>query len=857
MLKSMLHNSPHYSPMFPERGENREEIIANFNNAIDNFEKKTASYIIKNSTCDFTRKAKGRAHVSLSSLRSISLAELEVGNTYRGCVVYCQIATRVMPSTSAMLLVEDDSALVDLAVYGSFDRKKLKEGLMIAIKEPYYKSRIDGSEGIRVDEPTDIIFDVKKMATSSVKEVVAAKRGTVEERLEELVVEELELEDLVLEENNKGVTKLYTQLVDEGYIISKKRVRALKRAVLAKFPANKDNVKSPIIPIISERCPEKHRVYRIAKVLEYKEAGNKSLMSKSYAQADKLYSESLKYKNDPSEESVEEVSLWQLYSNRAAARMKLGKLHEALQDSLESNICAPSTAAKPLLRCAEALVCLGLHKEADHLLTATVIKFPDTSDTVDKKRHSIFPKSTLRVGKEHEFETISMAIHKAPAGAEILVDSGIYHESLFIDKPLTLRCNTINDYDAIKDLEGIKTSKWAKIFGTIACNLSSTSYTVHIIGFKISCTKLLKFSSPAVIIMHGVAVLRNCMITSSSGPVVCAENAGTNVIIQDCAVHDGAQGGILAADGARLSMHQVHCCRNAASGLELRSKGFASLDGCHFYSNGKQGIVAWKNAGQLIAKQCEIHSHKCESGVIIMESSAQLDGCTIYGNNVAGIVSQNKGKMYIFNCEVHNNCEGILIQDTSKAYVEKCKVHSNRGNGIFVGFDHRGSAAIIENEVYDNQSKGILVGNSGKVKAHGNVEYGNLGLRPQIPMGLNPKAYTVSKKQLKRMNKNIITIQKATEESKPVSLFDSILKTGYKEHGMDEKVMEDLKEALDKCSNCKVLPSDDKPSLQCGRCKIIFYCSLKCQKIHWSEHKKTCTDTSIKYPSFLDNNVSI
>ena len=134
--------------------------------------------------------------------------------------------------------------------------------------------------------------------------------------------------------------------------------------------------------------------------------------------------------------------------------MKLGELHEALQDSLTSNICAPSDALKPLLRCTEALVSLGLHKKAKNLLMGTIVKFPDAVDIVEKKRRSIFPKRTLQVGKECEFITISEAIKIAPDGAKILVEPGIYHESPYIMKPITLRCNTVNDYDAIQSLEG-------------------------------------------------------------------------------------------------------------------------------------------------------------------------------------------------------------------------------------------------------------------------------------------------------------------------------------------------------------------------------------------------------------------
>jgi radical SAM protein with 4Fe4S-binding SPASM domain len=48
-----------------------------------------------------------------------------------------------------------------------------------------------------------------------------------------------------------------------------------------------------------------------------------------------------------------------------------------------------------------------------------------------------------------------------------------------------------------------------------------------------------------------------------------------------------------------------------------------------------------------------------------------------------------------------------------------------------------------------------------------------------------------------------------------------------------------------------------KPFAKCSRCKIVSYCSPKCQKSDWSMHKKSCHDASIKYPSFLDNNTSV
>jgi hypothetical protein len=82
-----------------------------------------------------------------------------------------------------------------------------------------------------------------------------------------------------------------------------------------------------------------------------------------------------------------------------------------------------------------------------------------------------------------------------------------------------------------------------------------------------------------------------------------------------------------------------------------------------------------------------------------------------------------------------------------------------------VGFDHKGSAVLIENEVYNNHSKGILIGNNRKVVSRDNVKYGNHGLHPQLPANINAKAAILSKKFLKRTGKNKAHIKKAMEET--------------------------------------------------------------------------------------------
>eukprot|EP00978_Attheya_sp_CCMP212_P002103 scaffold4346_cov52-Attheya_sp.AAC.2 len=833
-----------------------EERIALFNQEVDSAKTHTTVFT---HTMDFTRKQKRADTTPLSSLQTISLAELEAGKTHRGCVVYCKIATRVLHIKSAMVLVQDETNITNLAVYGNININDLKAGRVIAIKEPFYKVRSDGSEGIRIEDPArDLIFDPEefpKKIDREPKKDILYKRATVEERIKVLVGED----------ETKGAEKIYTQLIDEGYDITKKRIRALKKAALqykgdGKKSGNDNNTQDndiSITSIISERRPEKHRILKVPAVFENKAAGNEAFVKNRFEEAEEFYSKALAHKNDPPEETGEEVGLWQLYCNRSAARMKMGLLHEALQDSLIANICAESDAIKPLFRCAEALVALGLHKDATDLLESTADAFPGSREMIEEKKALLLPKKTLRVGKNSEFQSITEAIYHAPAGSEIIVDAGIYRETIFITKPITLRCNSVNDFDAIQSLEDTTNgTKWAEIHAvkmpSIICNSALSTATIHIIGFKLFCEAPPANSISAAIVTHGVVVFRNCVLSSTSGPVVCAESPGTKLLMNSCVVHRGAQGGILCVDSARLSLHQIHCCNNAASGLELRSKGCANIEGSHFYSNGRQGIMSWQGAGKLTAAHCDIHSHQSESGVLVTGAETELISCKIYGNKLAGVVSQQKGNLLASECDVHNNGEGILIQDTGCARVEHCNTSSNMANGIFVGFDHRGKAAIIENKACNNTSQGILIGgNSCNVVARGNTESGNLRLPPAIS-GLTAGHMKMDKKYFQRIKKNKSSIEKAAAKSN--SFTDSLLKQAGLNH---QDVFDAFEMQHEQCSYCHLQPPKDKPFSKCSKCRHTSYCSRKCQTNDWSEHKETCRDASVKWPSFLDPNKSV
>ena len=87
--------------------------------------------------------------------------------------------------------------------------------------------------------------------------------------------------------------------------------------------------------------------------------------------------------------------------------------------------------------------------------------------------------------------------------------------------------------------------------------------------------------------------------------------------------------------------------------------------------------------------------------------------------------------------------------------------------GISVGFDHRGQATLIENEVRDNRSRGVFVASSDNVVVRGNTESNNLNLPPTItPSFLNPRniGNRTSRKYLRRVKKNEDSIKKTVKE---------------------------------------------------------------------------------------------
>lgn len=608
-------------------------------------------------------------------------------------------------------------------------------------------------------------------------------------------------------------------------------------------------------------------------VITRRDAGNAAVKAGRMQDADKSYSDSLKAakveiagsQHDASACGGEGVALWALYSNRSLARLRLRLPDQALGDALAAHSCAQMQDIRPFVRCADAFVAMGMHQEARNVLKAAEGCESSDGAAIAEKIFAIEQQPILRVGRGELYSSIRAAVIAAPPGAEILVTAGIYKEPLLLCKPVTIRslASFPDEYSGQCPPEGglaeIRVSESMFHAVTVAC----ADGAVRLQGFQIVTQAPFEGCRHALIVQGGLVVIQNCALTSSSGPVLCADQ-NARVIGEHCAIYNGAQGGILAASYSALVLRNVFTCHCAATGLELRLGATATMDLCSVFGNGKQGVMVWHGAGAFHATRSEVHSHKQESGVLVEENqqAAVFKSCHIYGNNFAGAVVQKKGRMRLVQCKVHSNLEGVLVQESGTSFIESCEIYGNKATGIFIGYDHTGTASLVKNIVRDNHCHGILLGTgrNDRVTLCDNVERGNLG-RPPMTMpasfsnGDSRDQKMKSRQWAKSVKKSGGSAAKAAAASNDMPPF---FRMAAERMEADFGKTEDLILA---CGFCKKPESDisgHKKFLKCAKCLVVSYCSAKCQTAHWKAgHKKECTEPLPAFPSFMNKEVSV
>jgi tetratricopeptide (TPR) repeat protein len=159
-----------------------EERLEKYNRELKKFQSMyKKDYYLINQTCTTDCKV-GSTHKSFDNkMKPITVKEMTMGTTYKDKYIKFEIVTDLTMMTSIMFLGKDDNGdLVLIAIYnfenhyGTKDYKRLsyifQKGKYILVLEPFYKMFGSGEDGIRIEDPNEIIiFDDKEWVNKFLK----------------------------------------------------------------------------------------------------------------------------------------------------------------------------------------------------------------------------------------------------------------------------------------------------------------------------------------------------------------------------------------------------------------------------------------------------------------------------------------------------------------------------------------------------------------------------------------------------------------------------------------------------------------------------------------------------------------
>jgi parallel beta-helix repeat protein len=323
----------------------------------------------------------------------------------------------------------------------------------------------------------------------------------------------------------------------------------------------------------------------------------------------------------------------------------------------------------------------------------------------------LFPKnrSTLTVSRfgNGDYKTISEGISNAAPGTRILVQPGLYQESIVINKPLKI----IGDGSKADIIIESTDSN---------CILMQTNYA-EVSGLTLRGQAGLKNKQYfAVHIPQGDLLLTDCDITSDSLACVGIHGSTAKPVIRNCQIHNGKADGIFVYDNGQGTVEDCEIFANALSGLEIKEGANPVIRRCKIHDAQQDGILVHKNA-QGTVEDCEI-SHNALGGVEIRENANPvIRRCKIHDGKTGGIYVHKNGQGTVEDCEISSNAySGVEIKDGGNPVIRRSKINGNTYNGVYA---HDKANGTIENcDVTGNFRGAFNIDSTSQVQLNGNTQ---------------------------------------------------------------------------------------------------------------------------------------
>lgn len=299
------------------------------------------------------------------------------------------------------------------------------------------------------------------------------------------------------------------------------------------------------------------------------------------------------------------------------------------------------------------------------------------------------------------YPTITAALQAAASGDTILIQPGIYHEPLVIDKAVSL-IGTGKPADVVIDVVDLP------------C-LTLHAHGIYIEGISLRSHFVFPLNhSDATCIAMGLAEIVDCDLSSTSATCLLVSGPEAVVTVRRCRIHDSQAYGVLVdLVGTCTIEHSIISGHTLAEVAVLKNSTVSLLD-CTLCHGDGYGVLV-QDCSQGCLRHCDIYGH-AEAGVLIAQGSvADIVQSTIHDGRGPGVVFRQDAHGLMEQCRVYKNTSsGVEIRQQSNPIIRQCKIFQGKWSGILIG--ERGYGIVEYCELLANAMAGIdVIGESDPV----------------------------------------------------------------------------------------------------------------------------------------------
>ena len=272
------------------------------------------------------------------------------------------------------------------------------------------------------------------------------------------------------------------------------------------------------------------------------------------------------------------------------------------------------------------------------------------------------------------YRTISAALRAAADGATVLVQPGVYRESLVLDREVVLQAQ-----------QGEGT---VELVATRGAALTVLAPRGSVRGFTVRSAR----GDAAVVVSAGAVLLEDCEITGGHVEI----NGKAAPVLRGCLV-SGAHGVALRLTGegspvlANLTVRDIE-----GDGLVLDGSVRPEIRGLALHRVSGHGVV------------------------VRGEARGVLDGCDLAGTGRAALHVEGAAAPQLRGCRIHDTVgEGVRIEGTASAGVSESASAASAAPGSAAGSERDGTVLLDGCEISRTGGVGITVRGGSRVLLHG------------------------------------------------------------------------------------------------------------------------------------------